>query len=123
MQAPMQPQATTAEQRLHPISTSALAHNHHQINYARSMLAGLAGGAAGILGLQGFSGFVFFAVASAALSGLLALRAGSDPTKYFTGGAGITGAWSTVLLGEVYGSLFSYVLFWTLAYGLVHVYD
>ncbi|KAJ3111833.1 ER membrane complex subunit 6 [Phlyctochytrium bullatum] len=81
------------------------------------MLAAVAGAAAGILGFQGISGFLFYFAASALMSlALVALPAKFQPAKYFP-------MWWMILTHEVFGSLFSYVLFWTLVYGLVHVYD
>ncbi|KAI9366011.1 Rab5-interacting protein-domain-containing protein [Zopfochytrium polystomum] len=118
----MDPQASQSasqalERKLNPISPLSLGHNFFIITYTRSMLAGVAGAAAGILGLQGIAGFVFYIFASAFMSLLLSATAGFKPDRFFVNG------WTAVLTGEVTGSMFSYLLFWTLVYGLVHVYQ
>ncbi|KAJ3192947.1 hypothetical protein HK101_005705 [Irineochytrium annulatum] len=99
-----------------PVSGEAIQHNIRILNYTRSTLAAVAGAAAGILGLQGLSGFYFYLLASALMSAMLHVySAKGQPGKYLVG-------WWMVLTHEVVGSMFSYVLFWTLFYGLVHVY-
>jgi hypothetical protein len=115
------------------VNHAAIGHNVRIITYCRSTLAAVAGAAAGILGLQGLSGFFFYFIASAIMSAGLYVWTNFKPGKYFPGmGApsGPTGASSgewmalvNVLTFEVFGSLFSYLLFWTLVYGLVHIYD
>ncbi|KAJ3009374.1 ER membrane complex subunit 6 [Thoreauomyces humboldtii] len=98
-------------------SMYALRTNAATIQYARSSLAFISGGAAGILGLHGYlHGFLFYLVASTLLSSLLFLRTGGKPSKFF---ATPDALW----VAEVSGNAFSFMLFWTLAYGLVHVYD
>ena len=100
-----------------PLSALSVRNNTLTIQYARSSLAAIAGAAAGILGLQGLAGFLFYILASAIMSALLYLySARLSPKTYFARPA-------TVWTAEVGGNLFSYVLFWTLAYGLVHIYD
>ncbi|KAJ3106586.1 hypothetical protein HDU97_005951 [Phlyctochytrium planicorne] len=99
-------------------SMTAIAYNVRILTYTRSMLAAIAGACAGILGFQGLQGFLFYAVASVILSAFLHLYSAKlNPGKHIPNGA--LGIWTH----EVTGSAFSYVLFWTLVYGLVHVYD
>ena len=62
---------------------------------------------AGVLGLTGLSGFVFYVMCSACLSALLY-------GKYRN---------AQSLHEGVVGNVLSFVLFWTLFYGLVHVYE
>ncbi|KAI8588204.1 Rab5-interacting protein-domain-containing protein [Geranomyces variabilis] len=98
-------------------SQLALRTNMSTLQYARSSLAFVSGAAAGILGLHGWlHGFLFYLACSATLSVLLWLRAGCQPSKFFPTA-------DALWLNEVSGNAFSYLLFWTLAYGLVHVYD
>ncbi|KAI8843665.1 transmembrane protein 93 [Chytridium lagenaria] len=100
-----------------PQNPQAIQYNLRILTYTRSMLAAIAGAAAGILGLQGILGFLFYGVASLLLSGaLVLLSAEMTPAKFLP-------SWWMVATHEVGGSLFSYVLFWTLVFGLVHVYD
>lgn len=82
--------------------------NGTSILFVRACVATIAGIAAGILGLSGLYGFVFYALVSAATGALLAsLKADGRPQLYFKD-------WSGVWVDEVFGNLFSFVLFWTL---------
>ena len=74
----------------------------------------IAGSAAGILGLTGYTGFIFYGVVLLFTSFIIwAMKTKGQPGKYFKGK---TDVW----IDGVFGSLFSYVLFWTLLYGTVH---
>uniref|UniRef100_A0A8D2N823 ER membrane protein complex subunit 6 n=1 Tax=Zonotrichia albicollis TaxID=44394 RepID=A0A8D2N823_ZONAL len=70
---------------------------------------------AGILGLTGLHGFIFYFLASVLLSVLLVLKAGRRWNKYFK-------SRRPLFTGGLVGGLFTYVLFWTFLYGMVHVY-
>ncbi|KAI8826740.1 Rab5-interacting protein-domain-containing protein [Fimicolochytrium jonesii] len=106
--------AITSVPRFSPV---ALRSNISTLQYARSSLAFLSGAAAGILGLQGWlHGFLFYAACSLIMSISLWVKSGFAPTKFFPTAEAV---WTS----EVAGNAFSYLLFWTLAYGLVHVYD
>ncbi|KAI8610048.1 hypothetical protein BC830DRAFT_1173022 [Chytriomyces sp. MP71] len=73
-----------------------------------------------ILGMQqGTTGFVFFFAASLLMSLLLLLKTGFKPDRFFPLGNGFL----HILTGEIFNSLFSYVLFWTLFTGLVHLFE
>ncbi|KAI8914894.1 hypothetical protein PhCBS80983_g05138 [Powellomyces hirtus] len=113
----MSPPTTPSIISLPRFSPHATRTNLATLQYARSSLAFVSGGAAGILGLHGWlHGFLFYLASSLALSLMLWAKAGFKTTKYF--------ATPDVLwVNEVAGNAFSYLLFWTLAYGLVHVYD
>jgi len=101
-------------------SRYVLAHvmqNQRVITYCRSCFSAVSGSAAGILGLTGLHGFYFYVVSTIIMSGLLwLLKTGGQPLRYFRSA-------SEVVWDGVMGGLFSYVLFWTLLYGIVHVYD
>ncbi|KAI8811707.1 Rab5-interacting protein-domain-containing protein, partial [Cladochytrium replicatum] len=106
-----------AAQPLPAYSGDALRHNAQVINYARGSLAAIAGASAGILGLLGWQGFIYYAIASTLLSGTFyVFHAKLNPTKYFVSTA-------SVWVDEVVSNAVSFVLFWTLFYGLVHIYD
>ncbi|KXS12720.1 transmembrane protein 93-like protein [Gonapodya prolifera JEL478] len=95
----------------------AVRHNAQVISQLRSSVAAVLGIAAGILNLTGFAGFAFYLVASVLVGGLiLALMAGGKADVYFTD-------WSGPWIGDVGGNALSFVLFWTLAYSVVHIYD
>ncbi|KAI8829553.1 hypothetical protein HDU81_003259 [Chytriomyces hyalinus] len=115
----MQQQPIEEVPKYDPISPAAMQTNMYIILYARSTLAATAGAAAGILGLTGTTGFVFFFAASAVMSAALVLRTGFNPNKYFPQNRG----WMQISTGEVVNSLFSYMLFWTLFSGLVHLFE
>jgi hypothetical protein len=94
-----------------------VAQNQRTITYCRSCFSAISGSAAGILGLTGLTGFYFYAITAAIMSGLLwSIKTGGQPLRYFR-------STSEVVWDGVVGGLFSYVLFWTLLYGIVHVYD
>ncbi|KAI9350263.1 hypothetical protein BDR26DRAFT_1003874 [Obelidium mucronatum] len=118
MQAP-EPIEDVQDIQYNPISPSAMQKNNHIILYARSTLALSCGAAAGILGLTGTTGFIFFILASVAMSLALVIKTGMQPDRYFPMNNGLL----HVLTAEVLNSLFSYMLFWTLFTGLVHLFE
>jgi hypothetical protein len=70
------------------------------------------GAAAGVLGLEGLQGVLFYLLASLYLSAILYLfQATYTTTKT-----------STILTDGLASAAQSYVLFWTLFYGIVHIY-
>ncbi|KAI9017480.1 transmembrane protein 93-like protein [Gaertneriomyces semiglobifer] len=98
-------------------SAIAVRKNTQIVQYARSSLAFISGAAAGILGIEGWiGGFAFYLASSLLLSLLLWAKTGGNSKKYFPR---VEMLWTE----EVTGNAFSYLLFWTLAYGLVHIYD
>jgi hypothetical protein len=98
------------------LSLEAIQANLSNISIARAKLALASGTAAGILGLESFSGFGFYILCSAGLSVLLLIKVGFAPRKYFPSS-------EMVWTFDVLGNLSSYILFWVLAYGVVHVYE
>ncbi|KAI9090512.1 hypothetical protein DFS34DRAFT_585064 [Phlyctochytrium arcticum] len=96
---------------------SSLRTNTITLQYARSSLAFISGAAAGILGLEGWlHGGLFYIFCSLLMSLVLWARTGFTPKTYFP-------TVDAIWIQEVGGNAFSYLLFWTLAYGLVYVYD
>lgn len=92
--------------------------NAKTINFIQSASSAVSGSAAGILGLTGIYGFIFYFITAITTNATtLLINAKGRPGDYFKKGA--FEAWTDGLVG----GLFGYVLFWTLAYGLVHVYD
>merc|ERR1719184_680300 len=75
----------------------------------------LSGGVAGILGLSTLYGFAFYAVSVVVLWLMILWKAGSEWKKYF-------GSRQALLTNGFFGQMFTYVLFWTFLYGMVHVY-
>ncbi|XP_008269106.1 ER membrane protein complex subunit 6 isoform X2 [Oryctolagus cuniculus] len=97
------------------ISEAAVRGNAAVLDYCRTSVSALSGATAGILGLTGLYGFIFYLLASVLLSLLLILKAGRRWNKYFK-------SRRPLFTGGLIGGLFTYVLFWTFLYGMVHVY-
>ncbi|XP_069082441.1 ER membrane protein complex subunit 6 isoform X1 [Pleurodeles waltl] len=97
------------------ISEAAVRGNAAVLDYCRTSVSALSGATAGILGLTGLYGFVFYFLASFLLSLLLVLKSGRRWNKYFK-------SRRPLFTGGLVGGLFTYVLFWTFLYGMVHVY-
>jgi len=84
------------------------------ISNIRSLTASLFGIAAGILGLESYPGFLFYLLGTLFVSRLIFFqRAEGQPSRYFQ--SQFSDLWSA----EVFGGLSSFVLTWTLFYGLV----
>uniref|UniRef100_A0A2K5YDC7 ER membrane protein complex subunit 6 n=1 Tax=Mandrillus leucophaeus TaxID=9568 RepID=A0A2K5YDC7_MANLE len=96
-------------------SEAAVRGNAAVLDYCRTSVSALSGATAGILGLTGLYGFIFYLLASVLLSLLLILKAGRRWNKYFK-------SRRPLFTGGLIGGLFTYVLFWTFLYGMVHVY-
>ncbi|KAJ7475754.1 hypothetical protein FB451DRAFT_1397158 [Mycena latifolia] len=81
------------------------------------LAACFAGAVAGILGLQNWAGFALF-VASTLLTSLCiqSINCRGHPAKYIPGG------W-TGLINPGQDNASTFILVWTLFYGIVHVYD
>eukprot|EP00052_Salpingoeca_macrocollata_P028721 m.281837 g.281837 ORF g.281837 m.281837 type:complete len:108 (+) comp22894_c13_seq16:859-1182(+) len=92
-----------------------LRNNLAKIAYCRTVCAVLAGCTAGILGLTSLAGFAFYLVASLLLSGILLWKVGLSVQNFFL-------STRSVYVDGILGGLFTYVLFWTLLYGMVHVF-
>lgn len=100
-----------------PIALSELAirNNYGVLEYSRTCQAAISGCTAGILGLTALYGFIFYFITALIQSIIWWLKAEREPSKYFMG------KW-TLLNHSMFGGLFTYVLFWTFLYGMVHVY-
>ncbi|TRM67441.1 hypothetical protein BD626DRAFT_564377 [Schizophyllum amplum] len=87
------------------------------IHTVKFTTASLAGAVAGILGLQHIKGFALFG-ASTLLTAfcLFALNCRGSPARYVPGGL-------PALVNPGKDNAFTFVLLWTLFYGIVHVYD
>ncbi|KAL2357712.1 Rab5-interacting protein-domain-containing protein, partial [Cryomyces antarcticus] len=102
------------ELAVHPVVQESVQHNSRVLSNIRSLTASLFGVAAGILGLESYPGFIFYLLGSLLVSVLvLALRAESNPKQYFHRPLG------DLWIGDIFGGLMSFVLTWTLFYGLV----
>lgn len=83
------------------------------VSNIRALTASLFGVAAGTLGLESYPGFIFYLLGTAIVSVLIySLKAESDPKAYFF--APLSDLWA----GDLFGGVMSFVLTWTLFYGL-----
>ena len=85
------------------------------IYYSRTFLSIIGGVVAGILGFTGLKGFVFYLLLMAVTSVGLVAKAKFSIQTYFD-------SWNRVLLDGFLGGLMSFVLFWTFAYDIVHIF-
>ncbi|KRY83083.1 U3 small nucleolar ribonucleoprotein IMP3 [Trichinella pseudospiralis] len=93
----------------------AVRNNFSVLEYSRTCQAAASGVAAGILGLTGLAGFVFYFLCALVQSCVWYWKTDCRWKDYFPN-------FSTILLHGLFGGLFTYVLFWTFLYGIVHVY-
>ncbi|KAI5366246.1 Putative ER membrane protein complex subunit 6 [Septoria linicola] len=99
--------------QLKPIVPESVQHNARTISNIRSLTASLFGVAAGTLGLESFPGFIFYFIGTAIVSLLIfGLKAEQKPGTYFF--RVVSDLW----VGDMFGGLMSFVLTWTLFYGL-----
>ncbi|XP_012259653.1 ER membrane protein complex subunit 6 [Athalia rosae] len=96
-------------------SEGAVRNNAAVVEYCRISMAALSGSTAGLLGLTGLYGFGFYIFAVAGLWALLMMKTSGQWKKYFI-------SRQSLLTNGFFGGLFTYVLFWTFLYGMVHVY-
>ncbi|KAH8916191.1 hypothetical protein BT69DRAFT_1277232 [Atractiella rhizophila] len=100
------------------ISIENYGHNSRVLYSLKSGLTLLCGSVSGILGLSNFQGFAFYLFCSFFTSSfILLVNCGTKPAKFFKNGA------REVLTNGVVDGIGSFVLWWTLFYALVHVYD
>ncbi|KAH9809168.1 Proliferating cell nuclear antigen [Teratosphaeria destructans] len=96
-----------------PIVQESVQHNARTVSNIRALTASLFGVAAGTLGLESWPGFIFYFLGTAIVSVLIyGLKAESKPEAYFYRPLG--DLWA----GDMFGGLMSFVLTWTLFYGL-----
>ncbi|GAB4842976.1 ER membrane complex subunit 6 [Ancistrocladus abbreviatus] len=89
--------------------------NMKVIYYSRTFLSIVGGVVAGILGFTGFTGFVFYFLVMAISSVGLIAKAKFSVHSYFD-------SWNRLIFDGFLGGLMSFVLFWTFAYDIVHIF-
>jgi len=106
--------AEERELKIHPIVGESVQNNGRTVSNIRNLTASLFGVAAGTLGLEAYYGFAFYLAGTLIVSALiLFLRADATPKAYFYRPFG--DLWA----GDLVSGLSSFVLTWTLFYGLV----
>ncbi|KAI3893557.1 hypothetical protein MKW92_049769 [Papaver armeniacum] len=96
-------------------SAENLQSNMKVIYYSRTFLSIVAGVKAGVLGFTSLTGFVFYFLIMAVTSVGLAAKAKFNVHAYFD-------SWNRVTLDGFLSGLMSFVLFWTFAYDIVHIF-
>ncbi|KAJ4721964.1 ER membrane protein complex subunit 6-like [Melia azedarach] len=96
-------------------NTENLQSNMKVIYYSRTFLSIIGGVIAGILGFTGLTGFIFYFLIMAITSVGLMAKAKFSVQSYFD-------SWNRILLDGFLGGLMSFVLFWTFAYDIVHIF-
>ncbi|XP_021907062.1 ER membrane protein complex subunit 6 [Carica papaya] len=96
-------------------SAENLQSNMKIIYYSRTFLSIIGGVVAGILGFTGFAGFILYFVVMAITSVGLIAKAKFSVNSYFD-------SWNRLILDGFLGGLMSFVLFWTFAYDIVHIF-
>ncbi|CAH4037023.1 ER membrane protein complex subunit 6 [Pieris brassicae] len=96
-------------------SEAALRNNAIVVEYCRTSMSALSGSTAGVLGLTSLNGFAFYMFAVIILWVMFMIKAGPNWPKYYV-------SRQSILTNGFFGGLFTYVLFWTFIYGMVHVY-
>ncbi|CAL5337991.1 hypothetical protein ACSBR2_013703 [Camellia fascicularis] len=89
--------------------------NMKAVYYSRTFMSIMGGVIAGILGFTGLNGFIFYFLVMAITSVGLIAKAGFSIHSYFD-------SWNQIILDGILGGLMSFVLFWTFAYDIVHIF-
>jgi hypothetical protein len=97
-------------------STDRMAANLRSVYFVR-MVTSIAGGTcAGTIGLTGILGFLFFFFSMALVVASVIVKSKEKGWRtYFNG-------WEAMATDNLSDCLLTYVLFWTLFYGVVHLY-
>ncbi|XP_018494671.1 ER membrane protein complex subunit 6 [Galendromus occidentalis] len=97
------------------LSDTAMRHNTSVLSFTRTTVSVLSGCSAGILGLTSLYGFLFYFVTALILWAMLVVKNHNSWQKFLK-------SRFTFLTHSLLGGLFTYILFWTFSYGMVHVY-
>lgn len=100
-----------------PINPIAASRNMQAAAFIRTLLAVVVGCAVGIIGLTGTAGFVVYVAQHLIASAVVLQMAKWKPAEYFPQ-ASILGT----VLGSIGDNVLAFILFWTLAYALIHIY-
>ncbi|KAF8841572.1 hypothetical protein BDN67DRAFT_507953 [Paxillus ammoniavirescens] len=108
--------ATSSDPAAHLVFAPNVLHNQ-SLTSVKFLSSCFAGAVAGILGLENWLGFALFAASVLSTSFVIyAINCKGNPSKYLPGGLG-------ELVNPGQDNIFTFILVWTLFYGIVHVYD
>ena len=102
------------------LSTAALQNNDKVVHFVWitiSLAAGVACGILGLIGLQGVFGYLIAVACSIGVIRLkLAISQEKDSSQYFESA-------SRYVTAHLFQSMLTFILFWTLCYNIVYVYE
>ncbi|CAK4078103.1 unnamed protein product [Aphanomyces euteiches] len=90
--------------------------NESVVEFTQTAMCVVTGSMAGVVGLTAFQGFVFMVVLYLVTSTALLAKMRFDVETYFNM------KWYSFLFYGIGGHFVSFILFWTLGYGMVHIY-
>jgi len=96
-------------------NAESLQRNRNSIRFCGNYLSIAGGAIAGILGLTNLSGAGFYFVTQAAVVGALVVKMKGSATTYFP-------TWRMLVTESITEGFTSYILFWTLAYNVCHLF-
>jgi hypothetical protein len=99
------------------VSPAAVMRNSESLAWIRTLMTIVGASATGVLGLTGTAGFLAYAVLHVVVSLAVLAAMGFRPADYVAGSSP-----ASFLLAGLSDNLVSFILFWTLGYGLVHIY-
>ena len=99
------------------VASDRLAINMQFVEYTRSLSNIVGGVIAGILGLTGLAGFLMYFLLHLLTCFLIITRMNMNTQDYIRKTA------VNFILSDAFSNIMSYVLFWTLSFSLIHVYD
>ncbi|TDH70151.1 hypothetical protein CCR75_001635 [Bremia lactucae] len=98
-------------------SMEIMKNNEKAVEYIHTSMCVIAGCMAGIMGMTGLQGFAFLAAIYVATAiSIWVIKLGMDVKVYFNTSV------MSFIVGGVLSQALSFILFWTLSYGLVHIY-
>merc|ERR1719198_1159772 len=93
----------------------ALQHNARTLAHTRIFSGCMAGGVAGLLKCEGLSGVFVFIVITLLHSAMIFMKMGGDVTRHFPKA-------QDIFVSQFSHGVMSFILFWTLAYDMVHIF-
>ncbi|KAI6691050.1 hypothetical protein NL676_027878 [Syzygium grande] len=96
-------------------SSENMQSNMKVVYYSRTFMSIIGGVIAGILGFTGLTGFVIYFLVMAITSIGLIAKTGFSVNSYFS-------SWNQIIFDGFLGGLMSFVLFWTFAYDIIHIF-
>jgi len=89
-----------------------------KVTYSRTISSISSGIAAGVLGLTGIQGMLFYFLSCLMMTGALIAKTKAKPQLY------LTNSWKATILDGVFDRniILPYLLFWTFAYAICHIY-